>query len=137
MKGTKDQEATKTAMLRKDSTTSGSAVLRTSTLVLAVVVTCATMQGASLAFALAFSTRFYGGMVMKTLMVPIALAESSAALALLLAISAYVLDITYWPSKIYRRAAASTIIFFLVLAALCAAEKEPGLPIGLYIVGMP
>ena len=24
-----------------------------------------------------------------------------------------------------------------MLAALCAAEKEPGLPIGLYIVGMP
>ena len=24
-----------------------------------------------------------------------------------------------------------------MLAALCAAEREPGLPIGLYIVGMP
>jgi len=49
-------------------------VLRTTALVLAVLVTCATMQGASLAFVLAFSTRFYGGMVMKTLMVRRALA---------------------------------------------------------------
>ena len=68
---------------------------------------------------------------------PIALAESSAALALLLTTSAYVLDISYWPSAFYRRAAASTVGFFLAIAALCAAEKEPGLPIGLYIVGMP
>ena len=51
-----------------------------------MVATCAVMQGASLAFALAFSTRFYGGMVMKTLMVPLGLAKSSAALALLLTI---------------------------------------------------
>ena len=68
---------------------------------------------------------------------PIALAESSAALALLLTTSAYVLDISYWPSAFYRRAAATTVGFFLVIAALRAAEKEPGLPIGLYIVGMP
>lgn len=179
LRGTEEQEAAEPAVLRQGSSSSGSgAALRTTTQVLAVVATCSVMQGASLAFALAFSTRFYGGMVMKTLMVcrahaapslepqpqpprrhrdaqgrarrtpspspdpkpsqvPLGLAKSSAALALLLTVSAYVLDISYWPSKVYRRAAALTVGVFLVLAALCAAEKEPGLPIGLYIVGVP
>ena len=64
--------------------------------------------------------------------VPIALAESSAALALLLAVGLYVLDISYWPSCAARRAAAGAVGFFLLLAALCASEKAPGLPIGLH-----
>jgi len=95
------------------------------------------MQSASLAFTLAFSTRFYGGMVMKTLMVPIDIAEWSATLALLLAVGLYVLDVTYWPSRRARRAAAGVLGFFLLLAALFAADKKPSLPIGLYMVGMP
>ena len=70
MRGTTEQQAAEPAVLREGSSSSGSgAALRTTTQVLAVVATCAVMQGASLAFALAFSTRFYGGMVMKTLMV--------------------------------------------------------------------
>ena len=64
--------------------------------------------------------------------VPITLAESSAALALLLAVGLYVLDISYWPSCAARRAAAGAVGFFLLLAALCASEKAPGLPIGLH-----
>ena len=65
------------------------------------------------------------------LQVPIDIAEWSATLALLLAVGLYVLDVTYWPSRRARRAAAGVLGFFLLLAALFAADKKPSLPIGL------
>ena len=122
--------------LSSDKETSRS-MKRVARMVGEVVVTTAIMQGVAFVYSLLFSTRFFGGDVMRALRMPSYVAQMSLAAAAAVVVASYLLDFSYWPSVQAQRGAIGLLKLCFVVYAVTAGSSEPSLPIGLFILGMP